>query len=865
MHAAQYSSLGSGHEPSYANDGLGRHSAPGRGGAKRAPSIAPWRKFFAVAVVVIMLATAFVMLAPFAKAPTGAPAGGETKAGAAAEPPNREVTYTISRIGESYLKNSSLSAMGRHESTPGVNEWWEQRRINYGDTVIHNAFPYSIGYNPNSAYNTYNKINHAGYIMVSFARFEMDAKNLTTIATGPNKDPILIPLLGGIAGDGGTVVFNWYATYITSGDVAAIKAGTHYANLYYGVPAFDMSSPASYANDGWYFEHQGIIQFDRLGANKFLNLPATGDLRDEFNTSNAGWTLSNNWANHWKSEGSPNAIYDIFACYDYPLDPIKYWLTLDPSSTADQLVVRMWGYSWGMDALLMRFMDVTGLMNNFNVWPEDWYLNGTITSTGANIQSRMVTIDHITNWKDYSVYTGAWMMEPVHADWTWADASAYGGWVSRYNPYDAYALTYRPGKEMWAPGSNYYGTGDTHTTANTVQGVAYWITPRAWDLVAGEKIVVKLADAFWAVKPYKGVATEDFGKGGSTVKKAEVLANGYWGEMVLGHGPDATLYSASYYDSAAKTLTFTGPMNFTDDDNTQYPSLEQTGSPLIVTAVSRVSDYSMRIVEPGPYGVGNTYTLEVTAKNFTGVTVTDWNGTVDLSVVSGGATLGASSLTFVPADNGVKTTTITFTAAGAVVVGSADRGFPLDVATRLSVNVGPPPTFDLSLVKGWNFVCVPLAGSGYKASTLGLMFGDVVAGWNSTLQTYDKGYIVGISPPAADFAIVDGAGYWIYAGAAETLHLKGSVPTGVQSTSIQVPSGGGWAAVGLQSLNTTRYASAIPPMYSGGSISMVVAYDPVTGTYKAYYTGLPFTDFLLVPGQGLWLWCTASGTLTYQP
>jgi hypothetical protein len=498
-------------------------------------------------------------------------------------------------------------------------------------------------------------------------------------------------------------------------------------------------------------------------------------------------------------------------------------------------------------------------MNKFNVWPEDWYLNGTITSTSANIQSRMVTFDHMTSWKDYEVYTGAWMMEPTAADWTYADT----GWISKYNPYSAYALGYRPGKAMWAPGSNFYGTPDTHTTTNTVQGVAYWVAPEAWDLVDGEKVVVKLADAFWAIKPYKGTATEDFGKGGSTIKKAEVLANGYWGEMVLGHGPDASLYSATYYDSATKTLTYTGPMNFADQRNTQYPSLQQTGSPLILLSVSRVSDYSMRIVEAGPYVAGTTYTLELTAKNYTGATVADWNGTADLSVAAGAATFGASSLTFAPANGGVKTTTVVFSGSDDVVIVAKDRGFPLDVSTQLSVDIGPGTvTFDLPLVVGWNLVGVPLVAHGYKASTLGLKFGDAVYGWNSATKSYDKSFIVGISPPALDFAIVEGLGYWIYSGSVQTLHLQGLAPSGSYSVPITVPSGGGWALICPLTLSTAKYASSIPPGYSGGTISTVAMYDPVLKTYKVYYTGLPFTDYLLVPGQGLWLYCSASGTLT---
>ncbi len=685
MPTAQYSSFDRGFDVGHAAVPDKRAPVIERRLASKGPSH-PWRKYAAIAMVAIMVASAFVMLVPMAKQQTAAP-GLETPAHAQA-PGDREVTYTLSHIGESYLKDSSLSAMGRHGSTPGVSEWWTMRQANYGDTVIHNAFPYGIGYNPNSAYNAYKRINYAGYIMVSFARFEMDAKNVTTVATGPEQDPKIIPILHGGPNpdqdDGGTVVFNWFMTYLTSADVAAIQAGSHYANTYYGVTPAGVNFGGSYANDGWYFEHQGTLQFDRSGAHKFLNLPATGDLRTEFNTANSAGAVNDSFAAHYDNEGNAGAIYDTYACYDFATDPVEYFLMVDPTSTADSLVLRMWGYSWGIDALMLRYMEVTGLMDKFNVWPEDWCLNGTITSTGANIQSRMVTFDHMTNWKDYSVYTGAWIMEPTQADWTYSDP-APPGWVSRYNDYDAYALTYRPGKEMWAPGSNYYGTLDTHTGANTVQGVAYWVTPRAWDLVAGEKIVVKLADRFWAVKPYKGVAAEDFGKGGSTTKKAEVLANGYWGEMVLGHSRDASLYSSTYYDAATKTLTYTGPKTFTDDDNTQYPALEQTGTPAIVMAVSNVSHYVMRIVEPGPYYTGVTYTLEVTAKNYTDVTVTGWNGTVDLAVPGGGANLGAASLTYTPANGGVKTTTIEFTTVGSVTLSATDRGFPLDITDQLVI------------------------------------------------------------------------------------------------------------------------------------------------------------------------------------
>ncbi|MBN1678498.1 MAG: hypothetical protein JW880_08175, partial [Candidatus Thermoplasmatota archaeon] len=159
-------------------------------------------------------------------------------------------------------------------------------------------------------------------------------------------------------------------------------------------------------------------------------------------------------------------------------------------------------------------------------------------------------------------------------------------------------------------------------------------------------------------------------------------------------------------------------------------------------------------------------------------------------------------------------------------------------------------------------VGVPLVAHGYKASTLGLKTGDAVYGWNSGTVTYDKSFIVGISPPPLDFAIVEGLGYWVYSNSVQTLSLQGLAPTGTYTVPITVPGGGGWALICPLTLSTAKYASAIPPGYSGSTISTVAMYDAVSKTYKVYYTGLPFTDYLLIPGQALWIYCAGSGTLT---
>jgi len=169
--------------------------------------------------------------------------------------------------------------------------------------------------------------------------------------------------------------------------------------------------------------------------------------------------------------------------------------------------------------------------------------------------------------------------------------------------------------------------------------------------------------------------------------------------------------------------------------------------------------------------------------------------------------------------------------------------------------------FTLNLVSGWNFVSVPRVGWGYMASTLGLLDGDIVAGWEPN-EGYNQNFVVGF--PLGDFAINGSTGYWIYAGVAETLDLFGAVPTSLQIRTIDVPSGGGWAIVGFNSLDATRHASDIPAMYSGG-VDQVASYDPVTGDYISYVVGFPLNDFALVPGQAYWCYFFADGVLSYAP
>jgi hypothetical protein len=168
----------------------------------------------------------------------------------------------------------------------------------------------------------------------------------------------------------------------------------------------------------------------------------------------------------------------------------------------------------------------------------------------------------------------------------------------------------------------------------------------------------------------------------------------------------------------------------------------------------------------------------------------------------------------------------------------------------------------LHLVAGWNLISLPFVNHSYTAQTMGLMTGDVVIGWNSASRSYDRTCIVGISPPSTDFPIEDSTGYWIHTSMTRDITIIGSLPPATMTRSVTVPAGGGWVLMGFAGLSTQRHASNVPAWYSGGSVSVVVRYVPGI-IYQTYIPGLPFSDFTLVPGEGYWVYVTASGTFTY--
>jgi hypothetical protein len=190
-------------------------------------------------------------------------------------------------------------------------------------------------------------------------------------------------------------------------------------------------------------------------------------------------------------------------------------------------------------------------------------------------------------------------------------------------------------------------------------------------------------------------------------------------------------------------------------------------------------------------------------------------------------------------------------------------GVSHNVSKTTTVTVGPAK-FTKSITAGWNFIVVPLVGAGYKASMLGLEKNDIVAQWNPASKSYDKTYIVGVSPGPLDFVLAPSSGYWVFADSNETVDWVGASPTGMTfSRTVTTPAGGGWVNIGLHTTSTTWKASKFLTMWSGSNFSLVAMYNPATKQYKTYIKNVIPSDYYLVPGWAIWILVDGSGTLTY--
>jgi hypothetical protein len=187
-------------------------------------------------------------------------------------------------------------------------------------------------------------------------------------------------------------------------------------------------------------------------------------------------------------------------------------------------------------------------------------------------------------------------------------------------------------------------------------------------------------------------------------------ANGQTGEFVLGHGYPGTLYSATYYDAATKTITIPGGSTWAANPNPDYPTIDESGSPLFLLDISQVSHYNLSLVQSGPYFAGTPYTLRVTPWDLSNSPVR-CNQTVQLPAVAG-VTYGTSSHAFAWGE-AYWETTITFSNPDTTyTLTSRDAYFYLDITDTASFSVG-------ALIPEFPTLLIPVIG----AVAIFVMFG----------------------------------------------------------------------------------------------------------------------------------------------
>jgi PKD repeat protein len=482
------------------------------------------------------------------------------------EPPVAQTTYTISQMFEYYPKSADYADMGRLSTEMGVPSWWSVREWNYGEIMVRQTYPFVLGW-PVWSENTApdSSATDAGFALSSFYRLQVDANEVSGVGTGPGNDAVFVPMVdatywGGptveerMALDGGTLSFSYYGTYLTDTELYDIKkVGNHYANTYYGVT---MRGFPQLQDDGWWHELQGEITMDVAAAQKYLGLAGV-DLAAEFTAANGGVTdpasgdVSYEWNMVWATETGSDGIYDIYTAYDYSNDIRYTGLTLDPSSTASTLVLRLYSVSWGNEMLLTRYLEAAGVLTAWQTYNEDFQVDGVITSSSGDIDVNCIALYHMSATKDPAHDGPAWSLESMHIDYC-GNVNFHTTYVSPYNPYDP-DVHPEVTKISTLP-----------TTANYGNPVNYWYTPMEMDLQAGEVMTIQLpTGTVGGYTPEAGTGVIDD-------------ANSHWvsGTLELGTG-DVELGS---YDAGTKTLTLTGPIDFATHTNPSFPSLLESGT-----------------------------------------------------------------------------------------------------------------------------------------------------------------------------------------------------------------------------------------------------------------------------------------------
>lgn len=489
-------------------------------------------------------------------------------------------------------------------------EWWYMRYATYHiEEPITNSYPYLFKWHGQPAGNDY---------IYSNMRLNMTGRNISEV--NMNERPEFLPLHGNARG--GTAVIDWYMQYLTSEEMKRYPDAT-----------------AGW-NDGWVVALYGTVTLDKQAALSVIK-GLTSEGYDNF----ASW-----WAAHgaeverdfsdWFQYEAGKERLDIYPMYDAEMQ-ILTW-NLDAKKVGDKIVLYYDSVSWGMEALMTRWMHETFL-------PTEWYFEDMDFHMTIGPEWADFDIDTAVA---YAVYAYETTLEPGVPCWVWeALMQDYVGSSPPEHPHSDFDA-YEPFEYLnTAPGSYKYN-----------EMMPYDYTPGVWNLSENETLtfIWPAGEQLFKVHVDKGV-TGDW--------MSDMVC--VYAEPMPGDNVGA---GSVTIDNDARRVTYTGPIDMWNWSRTQTThewlksewermGILPYGAPYVEWKPAKPParwPASLELtVSPELPLVGTTATVTVRVLDQYGALYPGYNGTITFSSNRSDVDLPAD-YTFTVADSGVHTFNITF-------------------------------------------------------------------------------------------------------------------------------------------------------------------------------------------------------------
>ncbi len=406
--------------------------------------------------------------------------------------------------------------------TPWQQYWWQRYNVTGYEQPYSKTYPYIFAYHGSPMGNVE---------YYSDIRMNVTARNISTI--NMNEDPIFFPLFG--VERGGNAVIDWYGRYLNADEV------------HERIPSTESS------NDGWFFDLGGTITLDRQASKAFF-----GITDPQFDGFAAWWSVNNEtiaslfYDNITKEGDGP--VYDIYPAYEYNINWLDYtfWCEKKGTGASSSVVVHFDTVSWGIDALIMRWLRYT--FERVEYYMEDMNLHMRIGPEYADVDLDGVQVYGLMAWQSTEIYAGS------HPDPVWYWRAQMQDYVpsrivepgpnlyEKYMPWN-YSVKY--------PGNLFFG-GDFQ----------YDFTPGALNLSANESVTVQ-----WPSGPQLFICQSYDSAGDPIIGSSYNISQ----EMMVAYsqpGP-SDFPDNIFIDQAAHTIKFVGPLNLYNwsRDQTTYPEL----------------------------------------------------------------------------------------------------------------------------------------------------------------------------------------------------------------------------------------------------------------------------------------------------